>query len=278
VAHAGAGAGALRAAGLPALKLGPYVERIAQILAEDRTVPEKQRHTAQRIFERLVEEGYSGGYTQVREKVRQLRRLQGEVFMPLLHDPGTAQVDVGQALVRQGGVLRKVYFFVLVLPHSDALFVQAFEHACTEMFWEFHRRAPSPCPRQCQGSRPPVFRTARHRRRAAAQAGVLSRTLSGRPLATGPAACGGGRSMRRLSSPRSKRAGAARSRSATAPGGRRTRSGRRRPPPTRSSERFCKRLIRSLLLQRGYSTTHEIGQAIEVVSITATSMSSLLYE
>ena len=63
-------------------KLGPFVERIAQILAADRGVPQKQRHTAQRIFERLVEEGYAGGYTQVREQVRQLRRLQGEVFIP----------------------------------------------------------------------------------------------------------------------------------------------------------------------------------------------------
>jgi len=96
---------------------------------------------AERIFERLVEEGYTGGYTQVREKVAQLRRVTGEVFVPLRHDPGTAQMDVGQALVNQGGALRKVYFFVLVLPHSDAVFVQAFWHARTEMFWEFHRRA-----------------------------------------------------------------------------------------------------------------------------------------
>jgi hypothetical protein len=50
-------------------------------------------------------------------------------------------VDVGQALVSQGGALRKVYFFVMVLPYSDAIYVQAFGHARTEMFWEFHRRA-----------------------------------------------------------------------------------------------------------------------------------------
>jgi len=130
-----------RTAPYPEPKLGPYVARIAQILHEDQAVPKKQRHTAQRIFERLVEEGYTGGYTQVREKVRALKRQRGELFMPLRHDPGTAQVDVGQALVRVAGRLSRVYFFVLVLPHSDALFVQVFTHACTEMFWEFHRRA-----------------------------------------------------------------------------------------------------------------------------------------
>lgn len=130
-----------RAAPYAEPKLGPFVERIAQILASDQSLPKKQRHTAQRIFERLVEEGYTGGYTQVREKVAQLRRQSGEVFIPLRHDPGTAQMDVGQALVRQDGQLRKVYFFVMALPHSDALFVQAFRQARTEMFWEFHNRA-----------------------------------------------------------------------------------------------------------------------------------------
>ena len=130
-----------REAPYPEPKLGPYVARIEQILEEDRNADKKQRHNAQRIFERLVEEGYEGGYTQVREKVRKLKRRRREVFVPLCHDPGTAQVDVGHALARVGGVLAKIFYFVMALPHSDALFVQAFWHARTEMFWEFHRRA-----------------------------------------------------------------------------------------------------------------------------------------
>lgn len=130
-----------REAPYPEPKLGPFVARIVEILESDRGLPKKQRHTAQRIFERLVDEGYEGGYTQVREKVAQLRRLSGEVFVPLRHDAGTAQVDVGEALVNVGGELRKLKFFVMALGHSDAIFVQVFERARTEMFWEFHRRA-----------------------------------------------------------------------------------------------------------------------------------------
>ena len=42
-------------------KLGPYVERIGQILREDKALPKKQRHTVKRIWERLREEGYPGG-------------------------------------------------------------------------------------------------------------------------------------------------------------------------------------------------------------------------
>lgn len=61
--------------------------------------------------------------------------------MPLQHDPGEAQMDVGQALVKQEGKLRTSFFFVLALPWSDAFYLQAFERACTETFWEFHCRA-----------------------------------------------------------------------------------------------------------------------------------------
>ena len=38
-------------------------------------------------------------------------------------------------------VLRKVAFFVMALPYSDAVFVQAFERECTETFWEGHVQA-----------------------------------------------------------------------------------------------------------------------------------------
>jgi len=48
-------------------KLGPYVERIGQILKEDKALPKKQRHTAKRIWERLREEGCGGGYTVVKD-------------------------------------------------------------------------------------------------------------------------------------------------------------------------------------------------------------------
>lgn len=122
-------------------RLGAYVARIRQILKEDQDAPRKQRHTAKRIFERLQAEGYAGGYTQVREAVREIRQRTQEVFVPLIHRPGEAQVDFGYALVNEAGVLRKVVFFVMVLPHSDAIFVQVFERICMEVFQEACRRA-----------------------------------------------------------------------------------------------------------------------------------------
>ena len=125
----------------PKPKMGPYLERIAQIIEEDKALPRKQRHTAKRIYERLREMGYGGRYTQVKEAVREFVRVKQEVFMPLVHRVGEAQVDFGYALVKISRALRKVGFFAMVLPHSDAFFVMAFERECTESYWEGHARA-----------------------------------------------------------------------------------------------------------------------------------------
>jgi len=121
--------------------IGPFIDRIEEILKQDRDVPRKQRHTAKRIFERLKEEGYSGGYTQVTEAVRGLKGRIKEVYIPLVHRPGEAQMDFGYALAKVNGVLRKVAFFVMSLPYSDAVYVQVYEKICTEVFWDGHVRA-----------------------------------------------------------------------------------------------------------------------------------------
>jgi transposase len=119
-------------------KLGAFLGRIQQILKEDQAMPRKQRHTAKRIWERLREDGFAGGYTVVKDAVRELTQRSQEVFVPLEHRPGEAQVDFGHALAKVNGQLRKVAFFVMGLPYSDAVFVQAFERECTETFWEGH--------------------------------------------------------------------------------------------------------------------------------------------
>ena len=125
----------------PKLKIGPFVARIEEIIETDKGRPKKQRHTAKRIFERLKEEGYTGGYTQVKEAVRQIRQQKREVFVPLTHRPGEAQADFGFALIKEAGTLRKVAFFVMALPYSGAIHLQIFDRICTEVWWEGHVRA-----------------------------------------------------------------------------------------------------------------------------------------
>lgn len=121
--------------------LGPFVALIHEILEADKQAPPKQRHTAKRILERLRERGYQGGRTVVQEEVRRWYKRQAEVFMPLVHRPGEAQADFGEAVVVYRGQERKVAMFVMSLPFSDGLFCQIFPRECTETFQEGHRRA-----------------------------------------------------------------------------------------------------------------------------------------
>src|SRR6266404_2866835 len=95
-------------------KLDPFTGIIDGILAADEGRPRKQRHTSKRIFERLRDEdGYSGGITIVKDYVLARRLRHREVFVPLRHDPGHAQVDFGEALAEIAGVERKIHFFAL---------------------------------------------------------------------------------------------------------------------------------------------------------------------
>jgi hypothetical protein len=88
-------------------------------------------------FERLCgEHGYAGGITIVKDYVR-AQRLQQR---PLQHDPGHAQVDFGEALAEIARVERKVHFFAMDLPHSDACFVRAYPEETAEAFCDGHRR------------------------------------------------------------------------------------------------------------------------------------------
>jgi transposase len=123
-------------------KLGPWMGVIDAILEQDQQQPAKQRHTARRIFDRLrAEHGFPGGYTIVKDYVRLCRQRSQEVFVPLTHAPGTAQVDFGQAVAVVAGEECTAHFFAMDLPHCDAIFVMAFPAESTEAFLEGHLRA-----------------------------------------------------------------------------------------------------------------------------------------
>ena len=108
-------------------KLETFTGVIDRILEDDLRVPRKQRHTAKRIYECLRDEyGFDGGYTIVKDYVREHRRRTQEMFAPLSHAPGHAQSDLGEAPVVIGGVERKAHCFVIDLPHSDGCFVKAY--------------------------------------------------------------------------------------------------------------------------------------------------------
>jgi transposase len=70
-------------------KLAPWMGVIDAILEEDKSQPAKQRHTAQRIFDRWrSERGFTGGYMIVKDYARVARLRQRDVFIPLAHAAG----------------------------------------------------------------------------------------------------------------------------------------------------------------------------------------------
>jgi transposase len=102
----------------PAPKLGALRAVIDGWLVADRGAPRKQRHTARRVWQRLVEEhGAEVSERQVCRYVRERRRQLGdvgEVFVQLWADAGVeAEVDWGQAKVRLRGVLVEVHLFLM---------------------------------------------------------------------------------------------------------------------------------------------------------------------
>ena len=111
-------------------KLDGFTEIIDAWLAEDRGRNRKQRHTAKRVLERLRDEhGFTGGYTIVKDYIRERERRGREMFVPLTHPPGHAQADFGEATVIIGGVEQKAHFFAFDLPHSDACYIMAYPPA-----------------------------------------------------------------------------------------------------------------------------------------------------
>ena len=133
--------------GRPAPKLGPYRLLIDGWLIADREEPRKQRHTARRVWQRLIDEhGVEVSERQVCRYVRVRRRELGdpvdEVFVPQVHEPGVeAEVDWGEAVVEIAGQRRSVYLFLMRACYSGAAFVIAFERASQQAFLEAHVEA-----------------------------------------------------------------------------------------------------------------------------------------
>jgi transposase len=104
--------------------IGPYKQRIAELLKESKQQKRKQRYTAHRIFELLSSEGYTGSEGAVHNSVSRERRKDEykEKYIPLEFDPGQdGQVDWGEAEVILAGERVTVQLFILRLNYSKRL-------------------------------------------------------------------------------------------------------------------------------------------------------------
>ena len=111
-------------------KLDPFKPTIDQWLLDDKSAPRKQRHTAKKVFKRLVKEvgGFNCSYRLVADYVKarklELNLMKKEGFIPLIHNPGEAQGDFGAADFYENGTRRSGKYFVLDFPYSNGGYIQ----------------------------------------------------------------------------------------------------------------------------------------------------------
>ena len=125
---------------------GPYEEIVRKWLLEDLKAPKKQRHTARRVFHRLVvEHGADIAESTVRGGVRRLRAEIApppEAMVPQVHEPAVeAEVDFGEIWVVVAGALTKLWLFSLRLSYSGRAVHRVFATQAQEAFLAGHVHA-----------------------------------------------------------------------------------------------------------------------------------------
>jgi transposase len=127
--------------------LGPWEATIRGWLTEDLEVPAKQRHTARRVWERLVSEhGAVVAESTVRRHVAGVKaELAGasvKVAVPQTHGLGAeAEVDFGEFYGWLDGTWTRLWMFVMRLSASGKAFHCVFGNQAGESFYEGHNLA-----------------------------------------------------------------------------------------------------------------------------------------
>src|SRR5690348_4851075 len=128
----------------PRPAVGAYAQVIDGWLVADQGVPRKQRHTARRVWQRLVaEHGATLAEVTVSRYVARRRAELGldqiEVTVPQAHLPGAeAEVDFAEFCAQVAGTLIKLWMFVMRLSCSGRAFHVAFATQAQEAFLEGH--------------------------------------------------------------------------------------------------------------------------------------------
>jgi transposase len=133
-------------------RLDPFKPAIDAMLRADLDAPRKQRHTAKRIFDRLVAEHEMEGisYATVSDYVgwrrgdirREAGREPAKVFIAQTHQPGReAEVDFGDVWVNLAGKPTGCFLFTFRLSFSGTSVHRVFASCGQEAFFEGHVHA-----------------------------------------------------------------------------------------------------------------------------------------
>jgi len=100
-------------------------------------------YSATQIFNLIKDQGYTGGYSSVKELVRTMRPAKKPAYLTLDFEPGqAAQVDFGYCgKIILGNTTRRLSIFVMVLCYSRKMFAQFILRESLEHFLSCHRNA-----------------------------------------------------------------------------------------------------------------------------------------
>ena len=123
-------------------KLSPYKAEIDRWLEEDKHAKRKQRHTATRVYNRLIEAyekefdcSYRTVAGYVAEKKKNIYGTQSG-FLPLEHPAGEAQLDFGDAQFFENGHLYDGKYLNISFPYSNHGYLQLFHGENEECLFE----------------------------------------------------------------------------------------------------------------------------------------------
>ena len=123
-------------------KLDNYKSDIDSWLEEDIKARAKQRHTAKRVYDRLMEkhgENFDCSYRTIAIYVAEKKQAlfkQEPGHLPLQHKFGEAQVDFGKAEFIESGIKHSGSYLVVSFPASNAGFFQLFKGETQECLFE----------------------------------------------------------------------------------------------------------------------------------------------
>ena len=130
----------------PLPKLGPWVGELERLLESNEGKRRRDRLSVLRMFERLQDRGYDGGYDAVRRYAVSWRRRRSksgsQAYVLLIFDPGEAyQFDWSHEYAVVAGTTRRVKAAHMRLCHSRLFLVQIFPRESQEMVFEAHERS-----------------------------------------------------------------------------------------------------------------------------------------
>ena len=107
-------------------------QKIHQYLESNLGRPKKQRLTAKRIWELLIQDGHKIGYTSVKDEIVRWKRTNGPREVFILQEPRVgqrAEFDWGEVTLNIAEVWQKFYLAVFVLPFSLYRFARLYHRS-----------------------------------------------------------------------------------------------------------------------------------------------------